>query len=96
MTRVHSSEFPELRRVFSGYLHEDFVQEYGSAEAALRSFEKDASEEERQQFREEGRRFLEATAHLKLSSVHALLARLGCRWAPPDRDALAAALTGEA
>ena len=43
MKRGAAFEFPELKRVFSGYLHEDFAAEYGSPEAALRSFREDAS-----------------------------------------------------
>jgi len=37
MTRV--PDYPQLRQFFQGYLHEDFVQEHGSPEAALRAFE---------------------------------------------------------
>ncbi len=42
MTHWAASEFPELARVFSGYLHEDFVAQHGSPEAALRAFREDA------------------------------------------------------
>jgi len=42
MTHVDASRFPELRRVFEGYLHEDFVAEYCSAAAAIAAFRADA------------------------------------------------------
>ena len=35
MTRLKPSAFPELRRVFDGYLHEDVLAEHGTPEAAL-------------------------------------------------------------
>ena len=39
MTRA--PDFPELRRFFEGYMHEDFMHEYGTAEGALRAYEAD-------------------------------------------------------
>lgn len=95
MRHIKPSDFPELRRVFSGYLHEDFQQEYGSAAAAVRAYEADADDEERRRFRAEARRFLELTEPLEFAKVLALLSRLGCRWKPPSRDALAEVVTGQ-
>lgn len=92
MTRVHASDYRELRRVFSGYLHEDFLQEYDSAAAALRAFEADADPGERRRFRAEATRFLRATASLPFADVSALLNQLGSRWAPASREELVAAL----
>jgi hypothetical protein len=40
------NEFPVLKEFFSGYLHEDFNDEYGSAPGAARAFRGDASPEE--------------------------------------------------
>lgn len=88
MKRVKASDFPELRRVFTGYLHEDFVEEYGTPEAALRTFSEDASAAERERFRAEVRRFLEVTAALDFAKLRALLDRLGSRWSPPSRTAV--------
>ena len=42
MTRITAAAFPELRRVFGGYLHEDYLVESGTPEAALRAFREDA------------------------------------------------------
>ena len=92
MTRVDASDFPELGKVFSGYLHEDFLEEHASAAAALRAFEQDAYDDERARFRAEVTRFLNATRSLEFADVQALLERLGSRWTPPSREALTAAL----
>lgn len=89
-----AAEFPQLEQVLSGYLHEDFLAEHGSAAAAIRAFETDASPAERRRFRREARLFLERTAPLPFGEVRALLAQLGCRWSPASRRSLAAALSG--
>ena len=94
MKQVHASDFPELRKVFSGYLHEDFLDEHKTAAAALEAFEADANQEERRRFHAEAKRFLEVTAPLEFDEVVALLSRLGSRWTPPTRKALIAALGG--
>jgi hypothetical protein len=90
--RLKASEFAELRRVFAGYLHEDFLEEHGTAAAAVHAFLQDANTVERQRFSTEARRFLDRTAALDFADVRALLARLGCKWTPPSREALTAAL----
>jgi hypothetical protein len=96
MTHVDPSDFPELRKVLTGYLHEDFLQDHATAAAALKTFASDASERERERFQDEARRFLDATASLDFVVVRALLSRLGARWIPPTREALAAALDAAA
>ena len=88
MKPLRASNFPELHRVFAGYLHEDFVQEHGTPEAALASFLTDANEAERRRFMAEARRFLEATASLEFDEVRTLIERLGSRWVPTSRDEL--------
>ena len=94
MTRVSASAFPELRRFFSGYLHEDFLAESGTPDAALSEFWADTGPDERRRFQREARRFLTHTATLGLDDLRDLIHRLGCRWIPPDREALVALLTG--
>jgi hypothetical protein len=89
---LKASDFPALQRVFSGYLHEDFLDEYGTPAAALRAFLQDADPSERLRFRTEVQRFLERIAPLDLKDVRAIIARLGCRWMPPSRKALVAVL----
>ena len=93
MKRVKGTDFPELQRVFSAYLHEDFLEEYETPEDALRAFEKDAHAAERRRFRAEAARFLELAKSLEMKKVRALLSQLGSRWNPPSRDALVAWLS---
>ena len=92
MTHVDLSRFPELRRVFEGYLHEDFLVEHGSAAAAVKAFDADASAVERRMFRDEARRFLAATSALEFSQVQRIVTRLGSRWIPDSRADLENAL----
>ena len=93
MKRLKASDFPELGRVFAGYLHEDFPEEHGTPSAALRAFREAADGAERQRFVTEVKRFLALTATLGFHEVREVVARLGCRWTPPSRDALVALLT---
>lgn len=94
MKRGAAFEFPELKRVFSGYLHEDFAAEYGSPEAALRSFREDASPAEWRRFQREAKRLVGLTVDRDFNHVCHVLEQLGSRWIPPSREALIAVLTG--
>ena len=93
MTRDAASEFPELSRVFSGYLHEDLAAEYGSPEAALLAFHDDASPAEWHRFQREARQLAILAAGSSFDDVCALVQRLGSRWKPPSPDALINLLT---
>ena len=93
MTRLRASAFPELQRVFAGYLHEDLLVEAGTPEAALRAYRADAAEADVQRFRKEVNRFLEQTSSLEFEQVRAFVLQLGSRWIPPSREALVALLT---
>jgi len=93
LTHDAASGFPELRRVFSGYLHEDVLEESGSPEAALKVFWADAAPDERRRFQHEVTRFLAHTSSLDLAAVRALVYQLGSRWTPPSAAALAGLLT---
>jgi len=93
VTSITPSAYPELRRVFGGYLHEDVLVESGTPEAALRAFRADARPAEVRRFLEEAKRFLAQTATLDFDEVRDLVYQLGCRWIPPSREALTALLT---
>jgi len=93
MKAPKASEFPELRRVFSGYLHEDFLEEHGTAVAALRAFQHDASPAENRRLQAELRRLLSRIDGIELSELRTLLTTLGCRWSPPSRKAVIALLS---
>ncbi len=92
MSHVDVSRFPELRRVFEGYLHEDVLVEYGTAAAAIQAFHADAGAAERRSFRDEARRFLVATSALDFAQVQHLITHLGARWIPGSRGELEEAL----
>ena len=93
MKNLKASEFPELQRVFSGYLHQDFLEEYDDAGAALRAFLDDANTAENRRFRSEARRLLERVHVLDLRELRALMISLGSCWVPPSRKALIALIT---
>jgi CdiI immunity protein len=93
MTRGAASEFPEMERVFSGYLHEDFAAQYGSPEAALQAFRDDASPAEWRRFQREAHRLARLTTERDFDQVCHLLQQLGSRWVPHSSDALIALLT---
>ena len=88
------SDFPELQRVFSGYLHEDFGAVHATPAAALDAFLGDASPSERRRFVREVKRFLDRITGLDDDGLSAFVEKLGSRWAPPSRDALIAVLIG--
>jgi hypothetical protein len=88
------SDFPELQRAFSGYLHEDFGVVHATPAAALHAFLRDASPSERRRFVREVKRFLDRITGLDDDALSALVEKLGSRWAPPSRDALIAVLIG--
>jgi len=92
MTRDAASGFPQLEQVFSGYFHEDFAAEYGSPEAALRAFHDEASPAEWRRFKREATRLAALAEVRDFAEVCDLVRRLGSRWAPPSRQALAALL----
>jgi CdiI immunity protein len=93
MTRDAASKFPELSRVFSGYLHEDLTVEYGSPDAALLAFRDDATPAEWRRFQREARQLLRRAEGGNFDDVCTLMQRLGSRWTPPSRDALITLLT---
>ena len=94
MTRVR--DYPQLRQFFEGYLHEDFVQEHRSPAGALRAFEADASAAERRRFRAEAKRLLARVESEELDDIRELLTKLGSRWAPRSRAAVAKFLAAAA
>ncbi len=75
-----AEEFPALQDFLGAYFHEDFVDEYGSADAATKQFCEDAAPEEVAQTNAEWQRLL---AHLKgqpLAEWQAALRKLGAAW----------------
>ncbi len=83
---VDPASFPVLRAVLRGYLHEDFVEEHGSAIGALAAFRNDAAPAEREALAAEGARLRTAVGTLSLARLRRLLADgFGCAWSPATR-----------
>ena len=83
-TGFDASEFPTLKEFFSGYLHEDFSDEYGSAASAARAFRGDASPEESVQARQEWAKLRKILTGRSLAEVQTSLQKLGGAWRPQD------------
>ena len=81
-----ANEFPTLREFFSGYLHEDFNDEYGSAAAAARAFRGDASPEESAQAGQEWARLRKILTGQSMPEIQSSLQKLGGAWRPQDLD----------
>jgi len=84
--RFDANEFPALKEFFSGYLHEDFNDEYGSAASAARAFRGDASPEEAVQAGHEWARLRKILTGRSISEVQTSLQKLGGAWRPQDLD----------
>ena len=81
-----ASEFPVLKEFFSGYLHEDFSDEYGSAAIAARAFRGDASPEECAQACQEWAKLRKILTGRSIPEVQTSLQKLGGAWRPQDLD----------
>jgi hypothetical protein len=86
---IAAMHFPALRAFMRSYLHQDFGEEYGSVEEAVRTFADDASEAEVSAVRGEWRLFLETTRGRPLGEINNLLAsKLGSAWNAASVDEL--------
>jgi hypothetical protein len=78
---ISGRQFPWLRAFMRSYLHQDFGEEYGSVEEAVRTFCDDASEAEASAVLDEWRVFLDSTRGKPLGEINNLLAsKLGSAW----------------
>ena len=82
--------FSALQDFLGGYLHEDFVEEYGSAKEALETFLSDASGDEIQNVKEEWERFRTLLKDLPFAETQAALHRLGAAWQPESPSEISA------
>jgi len=81
-------EFPALREFFSGYLHEDFHDEYGSALGALKAFQKEASEAEIAAVRKEWADWQGGLSSSSPQEIANSIRQLGGVWRPRDASEL--------
>ena len=82
------ADYPALREMLPAYLHQDFADEYGSAEKAVQGFLQDASGDEILQVKEDWVRFRKVLAGRPLRECQAALSRLGSAWAPQNEAVL--------
>jgi hypothetical protein len=82
------ADFPALRELFPGYLHQDFTEEYGSAPEAIKGFLADASGDEILQVKEEWTRFRQAAQQWPLPEVQSAVKKLGSAWQPQNEAEL--------
>jgi hypothetical protein len=83
-----AADYPVLRDYLPGYLHQDFVAEYGTAEGAVKGFVEDASGDEIVQVREEWRALRANFAGRPIEEMQAALVALGCAWRPASEEEL--------
>ena len=81
--------FPALTAFVQGYLHEDYVAEYGSVFQAIDAFMRDAGDKDRSALRRDFRGCAEATSAWPIERLQDFFTReLGGAWAPPSRELL--------
>jgi hypothetical protein len=83
-------DFPVLRCFFSGYLHQDFRDEYDSPAAAAAAFCSEASPQEIAAVRSEWIAWRKGLAGASAPEVAAAIRKLGGVWAPQAESELAA------
>lgn len=82
-------QFPALRSFMRSYLHQDFGEEYGSVEEAVKTFCDDATEAEFSAVSAEWRSFLAATRGRPIGEINNLLtSKLGSAWNPASMEEL--------
>jgi len=83
-----AADYPALRELLAGYLHEDFQESSGTAAEAMEAFLKEAREDEIQQVSEEWKRLRAHFAGRPLAESQAALVRLGIAWRPASEEEL--------
>jgi len=78
------ADYPALRDFFPAYLHQDFVEEYGSAKAALKGFLADARGDEIRQVKEEWSSFRSTLRDRPWHETQTAITRLGSAWLPEN------------
>jgi hypothetical protein len=81
-----SEKLEALRQFFSGYLHQDFRDEYDSAVDAAKDFCADASPEDIEALRADWKKWRAATQRLPLPEIQASMRELGAAWLPQSTD----------
>jgi hypothetical protein len=83
-----AADFPALREFFSGYLHQDFQDEYGSAAGAVKAFRNDASETEIEVVRREWKAWRAGPGKASTDEIAEAARKLGAAWQPQTLEDL--------
>ena len=83
-----TAKYPALRQFFSGYLHQDFADEYSSAVDAAKAFRREAGKSELAAIKNEWKSWRAALQNLPANSLASELRKLGAAWAPLSFAAL--------
>jgi contact-dependent growth inhibition (CDI) system CdiI-like immunity protein len=78
------SDFPALQEFLPAYLHEDFAEEYESADEAVKEFLTEASGDEIQNVRDEWLRLRKMLADRPFTEVQSVVRSLGAAWQPAN------------
>jgi hypothetical protein len=93
-----TADFPALREFFSGYWHQDFQDEYGSAAGAAKAFRNDASETEIEAVRGEWKTWRAGLGKASTDEIAEAARKLGAAWQPQtleDLDRVETALNAQ-
>jgi len=88
-------QFPALREFFSGYLHQDFRDEYGSAVGAAQAFRRDASDSEVKAVRRAWNAWRTQLEQVSSKEIAKAVREFGSAWRPEstaDLDQVGGAL----
>jgi hypothetical protein len=80
--RKSAADFPALRGFFSGYLHQDFQDEYGSAAGAAKAFRDDASDSEIETVRREWKAWRAGLDQASADEIAQAARKFGAAWQP--------------
>lgn len=76
-------EYPILRQLFGAYLHQDWHDDFETADEAVDAFFRDLAESQRSAARHELDDLIEGVARLGPEEALRLLGELGCDYYPP-------------
>lgn len=82
--RFDANDYPALQEFFPAYLHEDFAEEYESADEAVKEFLAEASGDEIQNVRDEWLRLRKTMAGRSFAEVQSAVSSLGAAWQPAN------------
>ena len=85
-----AESYPALMEFLPAYLHEDFGEEYGSAEQAITALISDASGDQVRNVKEEWQTLRQSLARHPWQDILRALAELGTSWQPQSEQELQA------